>query len=243
MAAWVEYQARFLEPAYIERARDTYLTLGLYAAGALVAPSSGEIQIYDATNTAVLTVGTAITVASSMATYTLATATVAASPLGAGWRVEWSLTMPDGYVHVVRQDAALVRARLHPVVTDADLLARHTDLTELRPSSMGSYEGYIAEGWRDVVGRLEAAGRRPYLVISPEALRPVHLYTVLELVCRDFAGSGDPANKWSQLAAHYQQMMERAWATLSLVYDETDSGAGSATRRRGVSTLWLTGRA
>ena len=242
MAAQVDYSARFLTPAYLERDRSTYLSLGVYTAGALAAPSVGEIQIYDASNTALVADDTAVRIRSSVANYTLESSVVSSKSLGAGWRVEWSLTMPDGYVHVLRQDAALVRVRLAPVITDADLLARHTDLTNLRPANQSSYQGYIDEAWRDVLGRLEAAGRRPYLVISPEALRPVHLFTTLELIFRDFAGSGDPTNKWTMLAEHYSKEGERGWAHLSLVYDETDSGTGSARRRQGMTSMWLTSR-
>lgn len=242
MAASVDYSARFLVPAYMERDRDTYLSLGVYTAGALAAPSSGEIAIYDASNVALLAAGTAVTVTASVANYTLLASTVTAKALGAGWRVEWSLVMPDGHTHLFRQDGALVRVRLSPVITDADLLARHTDLTSLRPAALSSYQGYIDEAWRDVLGRLEAAGRRPYLVISPEALRQVHLFTTLELIFRDFAGSGDPTNKWTMLAEHYSKEGERAWANLSLVYDETDSGTGSARRRAGMTSMFLTSR-
>ena len=240
--AQVEYQARFLTSAYIERGRNSELVLGVYAAGALVAPSSGAITVYDATDTAVVSAA-AVTITGSQATYVVTAATTSALSLAAGWRVEWSLLMPDAYTHVYRQDAALCRIRLAPVVTDADLLARHTDLTSLRPSSLASYEGYIAEAWRDLVGRLEGMGRRPYLIISPEALRPIHLATTLAIIFRDFAGTGDPANKWAALAQQYADAAESAWSRLTLVYDETDSGRADATRRRGPTTMWLAGRA
>lgn len=240
--AWTEYQLRALGPVYLERDRPTTLTLPLCSAGALAAPSSGTITIYDGSNTAIVNAA-AVTITSSIATYVLLAATVSTKTLGVGWRVEWTLTMPDACEHVYRQTASLVRCRLGPVVTDADLLARHTDLASYRPSGQSSWQQYVEEGWREVVSRLEGMGRRPYLVLSPEALRQVHLYETLTLICRDLAGAGDPQNRWTALSETYRREAEGAWGRLALVYDEDDDGHDDAIHRRpGVSSLWLTGR-
>ena len=239
---WTEYQPRFLQPAYIERARDTPLSLSVYTAGAISAPSSGTVSVYTAANVAIVD-GAAVTVVANAATYTVLTATVGAEPLGPNWRVEWSLVMADTNTHVFVQDGALVRNRLHPVITDLDLIARHSDLNSFRPSTSSSWEAWILEAWREIVGRLEGMGRRPYLVISPEALRPVHQATALALICRDLSGGGDPSNKWVALAEHYEARTREAWASLSLVYDEGQTGQAAAGRRRGVSSVWLTSRA
>ncbi len=240
--AWTEYQTRFRYPAYLEKARSTELTCPMYSAGALSAPSSGTITIYDASNTALVSAA-AVTITASVATYSLAAATVANSDFGPGWRIEWSLVMADTFTHVVQQAASLVRVRLLPVVTDTDLLARHTDLASYRPSSLASWQGYIEEAWADLVWRLEGMGRRPFLVMSPEALRPIHLYRSLALICRDLSGAGDPENRWNVLAAHYEAEETAAWARTSLVYDETNAGQPPQHRRApATTTLWLAGR-
>ena len=242
MAARTEYQPRFWQPAYLERDRPTPLEIEVYAAGALSAPTSGTISIYNASNTAVVSAA-AVTIASSKATYTLAAATVAASAYGMGWRVEWSLVMADTLTYLFRQDGALVRVRLYPVISDADLLARHSDLNSYRPSASTSWEAWILEAWRTIVGRLEEMGRRPYLVISPESLRAVHQASTLAIICRDLSGAGDPTNRWTALAEHYESEAQAAWGRLAMIYDETDTGVGSATRRQGISSVWLTSRA
>ena len=240
--AWTEYQTRIRLPAYLERDRTTVLTMPMYSAGALAAPSSGTVTIYDASNAAVVSAA-AVTITASIATYSLLAATVASSSFGGGWRVEWSLVMADTYTHVERQDAALVRARLSPVVTDLDILARHTDLASFRPTALADWSQYIETAWEDVVARLESAGRRPYLVISPQALRPIHLATTLEIIMRDLSGAGDPQNRWSALAEHYRAEVESAWARTSLVYDEDDDGVASSSRRSSAMTaLWLSGK-
>lgn len=240
--AWTEYQTRIRLPAYLERGRTTALSMPMYAAGALSAPSSGTITIYDASNTAIVSAA-AVTVTGSIATYSLLAATVAALSYGTGWRIEWALVMPDTFTHDIRQDASLVRCRLSPVVTDADLLLRHTDLASFRPTGETSWQNYIEGAWEDIVGRLEAMGRRPYLIISPQAIRPIHLAQTLKLICRDLSGAGDEANRWNRLAADYDKEAEEAWSRTSLVYDESDTGTGSPRRRASTTTsLWLAGR-
>ena len=94
----VAYQARFLNHAYLERERNTDLAIGLYEDGALVAPSGGEVSIFNASGVAVVNAA-AVVVSGSRATYALSSSTVSAESYGSGWRVEWSLTMPDGEVH------------------------------------------------------------------------------------------------------------------------------------------------
>jgi hypothetical protein len=134
--------------------------------------------------------------------------------------------------------------RLAPVATDADLLRRHPDLASYYPSGWTSWQDALDEAWAMIEGRLEAMGRRPYLVLSPEALRPIHLATTLEIICRGLSGAGDPQNKWLVLADHYRDENEAAWSRTSLVYDQDDDGQEAARRRRAVSTsVWLTGRA
>ena len=240
--AWTEYQARFWQPAYIERARDTFLEIEVFNDGSLSVPSSGTITVYNASGTAVVNAA-AVTVASSKANYTVAAATVAAESFGASWRVEWSLVMDDTQTHVFRQNGALVRVRLAPVIADADLTARHSDLNAYLPASSSTgWEDWILEAWREIVARMESMGRRPYLVMTPEALRPVHLFTTLEIVCRSLGGTGDEDNRWNRLAEHYRSEKDTAWATLSIVYDEDDSGAESDTERTGgMTTVWLAG--
>jgi hypothetical protein len=236
----VAYQARFLNHAYLERERNTDLAIGLYEDGALVAPSGGEVSIYNASGVAVVNAA-AVVVSGSRATYALSSSTVSAESYGSGWRVEWSLTMPDGEVHGLRQNASLVRFLLYPVITDADLYRRHTDLaSHLVGTGLTSYEGYIQEAWIEVESRLEMQGRRPFLVMSPEAMRSPHLYGTLKLICRDFAGTGSPDNKWAVLADHYDSEEMKSWADLNFIYDEDNTGeADGVSRTDAKPTLWL----
>ena len=237
-----EYQVRWRQPAYIERARDTFLEIEVYDDGSISAPSSGTISVYNAAGTAVVD-AQSVTIASSKANYTITAATVASESFGDDWRVEWTLVMGDTNTYLFRQDAALVRVRLAPVIADADLTARYPDLGSYLDSSLTSWEGFILEAWWDVVGRLESMGRRPYLIVSPEALRPVHLHTTLGLICRSLAGSGDPDNKWHFLADMHERKAEEAWATTTLKYDSDDDGDGEGERVGATVLTFLAGRA
>src|SRR5688572_9995415 len=122
----VDYVPRFLGPTYLERDRTNPLRLGLYTESGIVAPSSGTFSLYDDANTAVVSAAS-VTVSSSFATYDVAAATLTSHSFGSGWRVEWSLVMPDGYTHLLRNGAALVRVRLPPAASETDLLRLHPD--------------------------------------------------------------------------------------------------------------------
>jgi hypothetical protein len=240
--ARIEYTPRFLGPTYLERERNTALQLGVYYGGSIVAPASGTVSIYNAANVAVVS-ATPVTVTSSYATYTLSSATVAGQSYGSGWRVEWLLTMPDGYVHAYRNSAALVRMRLPPAATDADLYARHPDLAEYLPAGETSWQDQLDLAWLDIVGWLEGKGRRPYLVISEWSLKPWHEFETLAIICRLLSGSGSVDNKWTALAEHYDARAQAARESLTFEYDENDEGVGSTTKRTAASpTVWLTSR-
>jgi len=241
VAARTEYQARYQTQEF-ERDRPTQLLLQVYAAGSLSAPSSGTVSVYNASNTAVVS-GAAVTVTGNVATYELLASTVAAEVYGAGWRVVWSLVMDDTNTHTFREDGQLVRHRLHPVIADVDLTDLYSDLVANRPSALASFESYILAAWRDIVDRLETNGRRPALIMTPRALRLVHLHLALTLIFNDWAGGGDVDNKWVQLRDRHEQRFDIEWSRLSFNYDAGDDGVGNPTRRRsGQPQLWLAGR-
>jgi hypothetical protein len=241
MAEWIEYQARYASQE-IERDRPTDLRIKVYEDGSLSAPSEGTVSVYNASNTAVVD-GAAVTVSGSIATYEVLAATVTDEAYGAGWRVEWSLTMADTFVHVFREDASLVRVKIHPTVTDADLLRLHPDLNSYLPTGTNSWQSQILEAWRSITDRLEGMGRRPYLIMSPASLRPVHMAATLEIICRLCAGSGSADNRWHVQADRYRFEREEAWGRLVFNYDEQDDGQGDHTRRQAARPqLWLAGR-
>lgn len=241
MAPRVEYQVRWLRPAYLERARDSYLSVELYTAGTITAPASGTISIYNASDTKVVDGATLTDLTATRANYTLTAATVATESFGAGWRVEWSLVMPDGYTHLERQDAALVRVRLAPTIAPPDILARRKNLVSSGFTTEAKLADSIEEAFRTMCLRLEQSGRKPALIINPSGTRMYLLYVTLADVCGDLAGTGDPDNKWNSLARDYEDRAEHEWSTMSLLYDSDDDGSADGSDRVGMTaSVWLT---
>ena len=239
------YSARFLSPTLIERGRDNLVKAAVYRSGALAAPSSGTVTVYES-GTAIVD-GAAVTVSGSIAQYTITAATIASLALDDGWRIEWSLVMPDGVTHVFRNDAALCRRRLYPVVSDLDLFRSHPDLDPSHSASLvasgTNFQDFLDEAWAIIQLRLLNRGNRPNLVMSPSSFRGVHLYMTLELVFRHFATTaGD--GKWEALASSYQDKADQSWSDLNFLYDSDDDGKidDPSKRRSAASSIWTNGR-
>jgi len=230
------YSARIPFPDFLERARTQLVKLEVYRDGALAAPSSGTVSIYDESDTAIVDAA-AVTVVSSVAQYSLSAATIpATTPVGEGWRIEWALVMPDGITHTFRRSAALVLRALYPVVTDVDLTAMYTDLADLRPTALSSFQGYIDEAWRQILGRLIGKGRMPYLILDPWSLREIHLETSLALIFRDFASSMGEG-RYLELAESHKKEAAFAWNGLTFQYDEDHDGKADTQRRKGAEPV------
>lgn len=238
------YSARFELPDLIERGRANVVNCRVYRSGALAAPSSGTVSVYNASNTAVVAAA-AVTVSGSVAEYSISAGVLASESLEEGWRIEWALTMPDGVVHTFRNDAACVRARLYAVCTDADIYRRHPDFDPSDAASVAAaginYQEYLDESWIEIQQGLIARGNRPNLVMSPSALRFVHLYSTLELICRHFSSTSGDGSRWSSLADVYGHKTATAWAALNFLYDSDDDGQADdpSVRRAGLSSVWL----
>jgi len=230
-------------PDLIERGQDTLLSCPMYSAGALVAPSAGTVTVYDASGAEIVS-GAAVTVAASVATYTmLAAATASLSP-AEGWRVQWSLTM-GGDTETPHNDAALVRARLYPPATDADLYRLESSLDPAGSACIHSRDDFqdaLDESWAQIQAKLIAKGNRPNLVMSPASFRYVHIYNTLHLVFRDFATRLDES--WALKQEDYKREFREAWDDLNFLYDSGDTGDGAdpSKRRSSVPTMWLGSR-
>jgi hypothetical protein len=202
---------------------------------------SGTVSIYRQDQSVVVNAGV-VTIAASVATFTVSAGSIGSLVLEDGWLLEWALLMPDGVVHTFRRDGALVRRRLYPVISDIDLLRRHRDLSALREAGVTSYQDYLDEAFCMVENRLIGGGKRPYLVMSASAFRECHVCLTLHLVWQDYATSAGDTSRYQQLADSYGQAYENAWASLSFIYDETDENVVSIDRRNsGSPTLWLGG--
>jgi len=234
------YSARFTLPDLIERGVAGTLRCPMHRSGALVAPSSGTVSVFDASGTAVVDGATA-TITSSVATYPWTPPTTLT--LGDRWRVRWSLAMPDGVTHRPENEAALVRARLYCPITEADLYRVESalDPSGAAPlTSLASYADKIDEAWTQIQLRLIEAGNRPNLVIGPSALRQVVQDLALALCFADVGSRvANPAH--AETSMRYRAAYEAAWMRLSLTYDTTDTGDTNAPKRSPSRSVWLGG--
>lgn len=239
MAVPVQYSARFDTVDLVERGRTTLLRCRTYRAGTIASPSSGTVSIYDSTNTLVVSAAAA-TVSDGWATYSLLGSVTSALDPADGWRIEWSLVMPDGNTHSYRNEAALCRCVPSPVVTEAVLYARVPSLDPSHPAAISSraeYSDLIDEAWVDVTNRLLAGGNRVELVLSPSSLREPHLLLTLSLIYEDMAGRLNPAHM--DMARSYREQFEASWKRLDLRrYDTNDDGEPD-TRRSARGSIWV----
>lgn len=239
------YTARFDGPETLEYGvASQTIRCRVYRDGALVAPTSGTLTVWNGSGQKVIDAA-AITVASSIATYAVTSAMLAAQTYSDGWRFEWTLTLTgDSTPATFRNDGSLVYRRLYPVVTDADILRMHSDMTRRLPSTKTSYQDYLDEAWIVVETELLKRGRRSYLNISPSSLRQWHIYLTMSGIFRDFAVGGEASAEW-QMMLHYEELARNEYATLTFPEAALDgTGPGGTHRRTGARpTTWLTARA
>ena len=242
----VRYSFRETGTELIEQGRDQTIRCYPYRGGSAATPVSGSVSVYDSGGTAIVD-AQAVTVLGDVAIYTIFAAATSSLTLSEGWRVEWSLLMPDTTTRVHRVDAQLVRTRLYPPVAHADLYRK---LRSLDPSgdnpltARADYTDELDEAWIEIEDRLVSKGRRPWLVMSPSSFRRVTLNLWVANVLDNLATRLNPA--YTQLAESWRDRYEAAWGELTFQYDADDDGiadGGSTPSRESTSTsVWLTSR-
>lgn len=233
------YSVRFTLPDLIERGAANVLQCRVYRDGALVAPASGTVTVYDAGRTARLPTASA-TVAGSVASYTWTPD--AALSLGESWEVEWSLTI-SGAVYVYRNSAALVRRRLWCPITDADLYRLEPALDPSGAAcitSESTYQDYIDEAWTQTQARLIQAGNRPNLIAEPHTLRGYVLYLTLGMVYGALSSRLSSAG-YGEKDSRYRELASQEWSRCNFAYAQADTET-TARRRPAQPSVWLMGR-
>lgn len=231
----------------IERGVDTVLRLRPSRAGAPITPSAATISVYDSGGTAIVDAQAATcTAGSGQAVYTVTAATTTSLALSEGWRVEWTATV-SSTSRVVVLEAALVRHRLYPVATDQDLFQRVSSLNPASRSpltgTITDFSAYLDAAWAEIGDRLIARGDRPWLVMSPHALRRPHVLLTLALVFEDARSRLNAG--YAEIAADYRRQFLDAWEQMRFDYDrDTDGlgdGAGETKQGSGAGGVWLGG--
>jgi len=234
------YSVRWQRIDLIERNKLVTLEAAVYRDGALVAPTSGTVSVFNANNVAVVDEA-AVVVSGSKATYALAAATTAPEDLGKGWRIVWTLLVA-GEVVTARNMAALCRYTWYPPIADADLFRRVRGLdpnAASRITSLDDYQDKIDEADVVIQNRLIQDKRRPNLIMDASSLREVYLTLTLALIFEDEETLLNEA--YTEHASRYREQYRDAWADLSFVYDTDDDGVpdNGEERTPATSGTWL----
>jgi hypothetical protein len=225
-AAETTYSARIAYPDYLVRGRAQQVSLELYRSGALAAPSSGSFALYSPSGEVVIS-SSAVTVTADIATYNVAALDLPSTKaLGHGYYEIWELVCADGVTRSYRRDAALVLYAAYPVVTDADLEAVYSDLSEDEDADFTSYDAKLDEAWKRILGRLEMQGVFPEHVVTSWSLREVHIELTLHLICLDFARA--QGGRWMELSDAHKREFELAWKRMKFTKGRGENGAADS---------------
>lgn len=213
--------------AQVTKDRAYTLRLKAYSDGTQVVVTSGTISVKRPGGAALPTAvsDAAITVdGSGNMSYELSAAN--AANLGANYQAEWTFT--DGTTTWERiQLFDVVRFPLYNVVTQADLVLHHNDLTDVLFSGESTAQVYIEQAFQDVFQFIDAKGKRPWLVLSAEDLRRPIEHRALELFF--FSRFKQEGDRWWLLMAHHRDAYATWMQMANFVYDGDDSGTADGT--------------
>jgi hypothetical protein len=227
-----DYQARLSAVDTIERGLVNDLTCPIYDDGALVAPSSGVVTLYDPNNVAIVD-RASVVVSGSIAT--LSYTAPADLELAEGYRVIWELVL-DGATLRFRNYAEVVRHRLFNPVTDLDVYRHAPALNPAGNSPIHrdtDLDDQLTEAFAIVESKIRNMGRRPHLIFDPSSIRlwVIHLTIALKLQSLSHRGGGDT---YAQRAAEHLEMAMAEEKSVQFHYapDDAEEAPTKHTRNR-----------
>jgi hypothetical protein len=237
------YAGQIKHVELLERDKAQTTLLKVYRNNSQVIPSSATYSLKKPNGDYILEDATANIDVEGTISYNHTTTQISSDlNLGEGYLQEWKVTI-ESIEHIFRRTSAIVLRRLYPVVSDIDLTATYSDLQDLRPSNLSSYQTYIDEAWYMIQNKIRNNGNGfGYLVMSPEAFRQAHINLSLYLIFRDFHSSlAQTGGRYLELAQEHYKMHTHDMETMTWQYDEnhlnrTEDGK---TRTRGQSTIFL----
>lgn len=216
----------------LERAKNATSTLTIYEDGSAVVPTSATFTLINDSNKKVIDAGAATIAGGGELSYVIGAGDIPASTaFSDNWLIEWNVTI-SGTVYTYRRTCAICRTKLYGVISDIDLTQFYSDLESIRPSSMTSFQQYIDEAWILIIERLKEQGNFPYLIISNQSLRQVHLDASFMLIWRDMVSSGLGEGRYNELMIEHRRSFEAGFQRLSFKYDSSESGIATEDKRR-----------
>lgn len=100
-----------------------------------------------------------------------------------------------------------------------------------------SFKETIEQGFDEIENMLYNKGKRDALILEGSQIKYPLLYRVLHKICQDC--SDEENDKWDRLAKSYDEKFKTSFSTLTLDYDEDESGAieGTDEEQRGQAGL------
>ena len=233
MSTSTPYAPQIKVPELLERGKSQTSSLPVYRDGSLVAPSVVKYTLLKPNGDKMVD-GATGTFPGNVASYTHAPSILTTDlALGEGYVQEWELTFPGG-TYTFRRAAAIVLRRLYPVVSDGDLTATYSQLPDLRPSSMSSYQSYIDEAWYTMIQKMRTeGGGLEYLVMTPESFRAAHQNLTLYYIFRDFHSSlGQSNGRYLDLASEHFKQYTYEWKQINFIYDYDHTGQSDSPNQR-----------
>ena len=233
MATDTAYTARVRVTELLERGKAQNTVLDIYRNGIQIVPTSATYTLLKPGSGMVVEDGACTIIAGTGAVQYAHTSSQLSSTLqlGEGYVQEYKVTIGTpalGFnVFTFRRMAAVVLRRLYPVITDADLEEVYTDLANLRPSTITSYQQYIDSAWFTILRRLRNQGKGyEYLITSPESFAESHRHLTLYLIFRDFHSgmSQGAGSRYLELAQEHYRLYQDEYSIINFLYDEGHEG-------------------
>jgi hypothetical protein len=227
-------------PTILAIGRAQVVKAPVYRDGALVAPtiSGSSYSLLKPDGTALID-ARAITVVADVATCSLTGSDLptTVTPLGEGWQEVWTLVLSDR-TETFDREAAVAKRPLLPVVSDADLLGVYPTLNTQLGSTLTSWQNFIDEAWKEIIGLLISEGHLPYLIKSGWAFRRAHTELALANLF-GWQGMHTPGRgNFLDLAKHHRELFNKAWSRINFrTDDDHDTRADDNERRRSTSAV------
>ena len=219
------YAPQIKVPELLERGKSQLTTLPIYRDGSLVGPISVRYSLIAPNGTKIVDAAVG-TFPGNIPQYTHSAANLASTlELGEGYLQEWEIELVGGTFNF-RRSAAIVKRRLYPVVSDGDFTSTYSQLADIRPSTLSSYQSYIDEAWYTMIQKMrQEGGGLEYLVMSAEAFRSAHQNLALYYIFRDFHSSlGQSNGRYLDLASEHFKQYTYEWKQINFVYDYDHDG-------------------
>jgi len=204
-------------PDFLPKSTALTLTFPVRLNGALVAPASGTIALVDASGTSILS-ATAVTITSSVATYSLGSSVLTSTTIGPRNMQRWTLVFTSYGTIVYDRPFYVVAAVPYCPVSDLDLDYIHDGIGGYDPNTH-AWQEKIDLAWEFGLYELEQAGENPSQIKDLHALKPWIAYKTLALIAEDLATEEAGEGKWTREAGRYRRLEGDAWKRLGYSVD------------------------